>query len=359
MDLGNSHLNSKPDFPNVGTVIDACGGDEGISEFFRNMLHQKLLWTDKQYCPIGNPQRLLPSPLLSDAEGLRLWREVTRLPSYYQTDGEIELFKKHGREVALSVPPGAILIDLGCGDVRKAKPLLDYLEQLKNSVWYFAVDLSREALEHQMGILTPQYQYVKCCGLWGTFDNGLAWLNAQSFENPRFFMSLGSIFGNDHFDDAVKYLSSWRTKGFQRQTDALLLTMDGTEDPKTIWESYHDHIGLFEQFIRNGYKHSNRVLKQDWYRDEDWEFSGLTQEQPRMHRFIIRAKVDVTCPALNLALPAGTEIDCYEAFKYPAELMRAQFAKAGFHEVAYWKAPRVDIYQYLIVSGHEQPSLSN
>jgi hypothetical protein len=99
----------------AGTIIDVCGGDEGICKTFKDMLHQTLLWTEREYRPIGVPQRLLPSPLLSDTEGLRTWREITRLPTYYQTDSEVELFEGLGHEIAGLIPPKAILVDLGCG----------------------------------------------------------------------------------------------------------------------------------------------------------------------------------------------------------------------------------------------------
>lgn len=105
----------EPLLPAIGTVINVCGGDEGISKIFRDMLNQKLLWTEKEYCPIGVPQRLLPSPLLSDTEGLQTMRAISRLPTYYITDGEVELFEDRGHEVAILVPPNAILVDLGCG----------------------------------------------------------------------------------------------------------------------------------------------------------------------------------------------------------------------------------------------------
>lgn len=103
--------------PAVGTVIDVCGGEEGINKTFKSMLSKTLLWADSQYSPLGVPQRLLPSPLLSDTEGLKLMRAIIRLPTYYQTDGEVEHFEAFGLEIAKSVPENAVLIDLGCGCV--------------------------------------------------------------------------------------------------------------------------------------------------------------------------------------------------------------------------------------------------
>lgn len=188
-----------------------------------------------------------------------------------------------------------------------------------------------------------EYSHIKCFGLWGTFEDGLAWLNAQSFENPRFFMSLGSIFGNDHFTDAVTTLSEWKNRAFKSDADALLLTMDATNDIKALWESYHDINGLFERFIRNGHMHSNRILGHEWYRHEDWDFHGILQDEPLMHRFVIRANKTVSCEPLNLELPLGFEIDCYEAFKYPPDLMRRQFAESRLEEIGTWKTTGAQI----------------
>ena len=63
----------------------------------------------------GTRQRLLPSALLSDDTGLSLWREINRLPDYYQTRDEIDLFAKFGAHIAQLVPDNATLIDLGAG----------------------------------------------------------------------------------------------------------------------------------------------------------------------------------------------------------------------------------------------------
>lgn len=226
------------------------------------------------------------------------------------------------------------------------KPLLDHLENLQNAVLYFALDLSLAELHRGMHNLAPHYQHVKCYGLWGTFDDGLTWLNTRPFspsQNPRFFMSLGSIFGNDHFNDAVARLSSWKTEGFKGKEDRLLLSMDATSDVKKIWDCYHDAEGLFEKFIRGGYKHSNLILGCEWYRDEDWDIRGVLQEEPLMHRFVLTANKAVSCSELNLEFPIGSEVDCYEGFKYPPEFMRREFAEAGFDEAACWKAPGAQI----------------
>ena len=59
--------------------------------------------------------RLLPSAVLHDDTGLRMWRDVNSMPQYYQTKDEIELLKQNASHLATHITEGTTLIDLGCG----------------------------------------------------------------------------------------------------------------------------------------------------------------------------------------------------------------------------------------------------
>ena len=146
-------------------------------------------------------------------------------------------------------------------DVRKVRPLLEYLEKAGKNVQYYALDLSKQAVaENLNSLLASKFLHINCFGLWGTFEDGLAW--SETVRGPRMFLSLGSIFGNDRFERAVKYLSVWARA--LRPTDSILLGIDCCQDRDVVWKSYHDAEGIFETFIRNAFVHSNRVLG-EWY----------------------------------------------------------------------------------------------
>jgi len=123
-----------------------------------------------------------------------------------------------------------------------------------------------------------------------------------------------------------------------RESDRMLLGMDGTTNLSDIWESYHPQdSNLFEKFMRNGLAASNKVLGTPWYRDSDWSVEGvLTQEPYIMHRFVFTAKREVRCEKLGLIFAKGEMIDCYEAFKYGREEMREQFRESGLREEGVW-----------------------
>ena len=62
-------------------------------------------------------------------------------------------------------------------NLRKIKILLDALERANKSVSYYALDLMYDELVRTLA-LVPEgtYKHVRCAGLWGTYDDGLAWL---------------------------------------------------------------------------------------------------------------------------------------------------------------------------------------
>jgi uncharacterized SAM-dependent methyltransferase len=202
-------------------------------------------------------------------------------------------------------------------------------------VQYFALDLSREVLVDSISKLRPLYPNIRCYGLWGTFDDCLEW--AKREDSPKCYISLGSMFGNDHFDVAVAQLKSWAD--IMRPQDRMLLGLDGTKDRNTIWKSYHDAKGFFHAFIRNGLTHSNAILGYNWYRPQDWEVTGEFQDKPLMHHFVIKAVRDVHCEAIGLSFRRGEQIVCYEGFKYQPLAMQKQFAAAGLHQTKQWQSP--------------------
>jgi len=183
--------------------------------------------------------------------------------------------------------------------------------------------------------LSPHYRYVRCAGLWGTFSDALRW--AATSKGTKFFLSLGSIYGNDRFDSAVTEFRKW-AHALQPQ-DRLLIGVDAKDDAQQVWNSYHDGHGVFENFMRNALEHSNRVLGHTWYKAEDWEISGLLNPQlPIHHRFVFRSVKDIKCVEYDLEFKAGDEIDCYEVFKNGPDVVRKAFVQAGLKEVGFWTA---------------------
>ncbi|KAM0287362.1 hypothetical protein ACHAO9_007766 [Fusarium lateritium] len=339
----------------MNQILD-IGGSK-LKFYNKALLERKLLWTRKPFTTLkGHVQRVLPTSIIYGDKGLELWASITHLPNYYQTRGEAALLAQNSSDLAKWILKDSVLIDLGCGDIRKLTPLLEELDHSKTAVLYCPLDLSRGSIER--AIKQTKLSLLSCIsvtGLWGTFEDGVDWVNQNYVHRPRLFLALGSMLGNDHFDDAVAHLNWLRSNGLRNNYDRILLTMDGTKDEEKIRQSYNDPQGLFTRLIRQGFEDSNEILGGTWYREEDWILTRKLTPDPTMHRFVLQAKHTVQCPVGEGTLLQGEEIDCYEGFKYGPEEMAAQFKAAGIREYARWKGPYDDIYQYLLGSADSDP----
>ena len=57
----------------------------------------------------------LPSLLLWDDHGQRLFDRFSQTPSYYPFHGEIEVLSRYGSEIGGNEPAEGALLELGCG----------------------------------------------------------------------------------------------------------------------------------------------------------------------------------------------------------------------------------------------------
>ena len=60
-------------------------------------------------------EKTLPTLLLYDENGLKLFEEITYLEEYYLTNAEIELLESHAEAIARIIKPDSVLLELGSG----------------------------------------------------------------------------------------------------------------------------------------------------------------------------------------------------------------------------------------------------
>ena len=64
---------------------------------------------------ISQGPRRIPSMLLWDQEGLKLFEDITYTDEYYLTQTEIGILERSSNEIAQKIQPGSMLIELGSG----------------------------------------------------------------------------------------------------------------------------------------------------------------------------------------------------------------------------------------------------
>ena len=90
--------------------------------------------------PPDGGQKSLPSMIFYDEKGLRLFEDITYLDEYYPTNTEIEVLESYADQIALSIPHGAQVVELGsgCGSWHNLPPD-DKLRARKSLTWITAI----------------------------------------------------------------------------------------------------------------------------------------------------------------------------------------------------------------------------
>ena len=97
---------AKPVIEKNAPIIDIRQGEHEAS------LHRDILEKLNSH---GKSEKTLPTVILYDAEGLRLFEEITYLDEYYLTNAEIEVLEKHAQRIGNIICSGSVIVELGSG----------------------------------------------------------------------------------------------------------------------------------------------------------------------------------------------------------------------------------------------------
>ncbi|KAK5287341.1 hypothetical protein LTR16_003838, partial [Cryomyces antarcticus] len=119
--------------------------------------------------PEQGAEKRLPTLLLYDEAGLRLFERITYLEEYYLTNAEIEVLEIYADQIAQRIEAGSLVVELGSGNLRKVNILLQAINRAGKDVEYYALDLSLDELQRTLAeVPSDTYEHVKCFGLHGT-----------------------------------------------------------------------------------------------------------------------------------------------------------------------------------------------
>jgi L-histidine N-alpha-methyltransferase len=198
---------------------------------------------------LSKKNKALPSWLLYDESGDRIFQTIMHLPEYYPTRCEYRLLAEHKGSLLSYFNYDSEdfqLVDLGAGDGYKTQILLEYF--LKESVQfkYIPCDVSLPVLEQlgkRLGKALPELAIQPICGY---HEEVLAQTDHAS---RRVLLFLGSNIGNHERNSAMKLLE---TLGSQMtRSDLMLIGFDLKKNPRTIALAYDDPRGVTKAFNMN------------------------------------------------------------------------------------------------------------
>ncbi|KAJ5999452.1 hypothetical protein N7451_007262 [Penicillium sp. IBT 35674x] len=231
----------------------------------------------------------IPSILLWDDIGLKLFETLALTPQYAPFHSELSILNQHVDEIIAIIPSGSLLIELGCGSLHKTSIILSAFERQQREVTYYALDLSRRELVEGLGKLKAIFRhskYVKLQGLLGSYEDGIGWLSQYATATGDFhdgdespaakskmvtFLWVGNSISNFSPTDAAVLL-----KGFAQMCKSLdfscqfLIGVHSCEDEEKVLVSYNSKEPALCDFILHGLDQANLHLGKKVFLKEDW-----------------------------------------------------------------------------------------
>jgi L-histidine N-alpha-methyltransferase len=212
----------------------------------------------------------LPAVWLYDEHGSRLYEEITRLPDYYLPRREGEILRARAAGIAKRTQ-ARMLVELGAGNAKNIRLLLDALESAGTLERFVPLDVSAQTLRASSEAIAAAYPRISVEPIVGDFERDLDLLPEGGWRLVAF---LGSTIGNLYPHQRSRLLTA--LADMLPSGDALLVGVDLVKDVARLEAAYHDPQGVTELFVRNALTAVNREL-------------DATFEQPR---FVYEARWD-------------------------------------------------------------------
>ncbi|HEY1072367.1 ergothioneine biosynthesis protein EgtB [Brevundimonas sp.] len=207
---------------------------------------------------LSERQKALPPKWFYDAEGSRLFEDITRLPEYYPTRQEAALLRRVAPQWADRFGAGAVLVELGSGASEKTRIVLDAAPDLAA---YVPIDISPAALSEAAERIRADYPDLKVLPIVGDFEH-LAPPPPEAGPGRRVGFFPGSTIGNLTPEAAKRLLQSARE--VLGQGAFFILGVDLVKSPATLVAAYDDAQGVTAAFNRNVLVRANRELGTDF-----------------------------------------------------------------------------------------------
>ena len=282
---------------------------------------------------LSSTPKHLSSKYFYDDEGSRLFQEIMKLPEYYLTGCENEIFSNQADAIYRSFANGGSgfdLIELGAGDGTKTAVLIDHFLKQNADISYSPIDISQEALDALTTKFNAEFPTLKMSARNGDYFKILESLKSEGGRR-KVLLFLGSNIGNFSREQSVSFFRSLRNVMSDR--DLLFIGFDLQKDPHVIVPAYDDATGVTAAFNLNLLKRINRELGGNFDVDKFTHYANYRPIEGSARSFLIsREQQSVHIAALNKTF----EFDQWEAVfmeisqKYSLRMIAEIAAESGF-----------------------------
>ncbi|MEX0316288.1 MAG: L-histidine N(alpha)-methyltransferase [Allomuricauda sp.] len=215
----------------------------------------------------------LSSKYFYDEKGDKLFQDIMAMPEYYLTDCEFDILEAHKTEIGeLFKKDGEpfSLLELGAGDGKKTKILLQHFVNNQFKFDYRPIDISQNALDQLEESIREEIPQVEINTLQGTYFETLQDISRMNGKR-KIILFLGSNMGNLLHPQAVDFLRNMRES--INEDDLIFMGLDQKKNPQTILDAYNDKAGITEAFNKNILTRINSEMGGDFELDKflHWE----------------------------------------------------------------------------------------
>ena len=282
----------------------------------------------------GTPKKI-SSKYLYDATGSWLFEQICGLEEYYLTRLETTILKRNIAHIAGLCGPQCLLVELGCGNIRKSRLLLDALE---DPVGYVPIDISAEPLMRTAADLEGQYPGLEVVPLCADFT--LSWSLPPLRHPPRrkVFFFPGSTIGNFEEGDAVQLLAGLARNC--RPGDGMLIGADLVKEKQILERAYDDPKGVTAAFNLNLLNRANRELGAR-FRTEHFRHRALfNQNWKRVEMHLVsQMEQEVEIGAQRFRFAEMESVITEYSYKYTVEDFRRLLRASGWNPAGVWTDP--------------------
>lgn len=233
------------------------------------------------------PKRL-SSRFFYDAQGSALFQAITDLDEYYPTRVEHEILEAHAGALLGRFQGEALnLIDLGAGDGRKTRVVLERALELGLDIRYVPIDISVDAMRGLVASMGARFPSLTIHGLVGEYTEAVRWLGHQG-DRRNLLLFLGSNIGNFHRGQARAFLRRlWMALN---PDDRVLIGFDLKKDIELLLAAYNDRDGVTASFNLNLLARINRELDANFDVDGFRHFSTYNVFSGAMESYLVSMK---------------------------------------------------------------------
>ena len=293
-------------------------------------------FTQAVFKGLSKERKRLPSWLIFDDRGSELFEEILELENYHPAVCEFEIFHTHKQTIADIISDESLqVIDLGSGDARKTKVLLNHLVKNNQLIHFIPIDISAGAIKNLVASLESEFSNTSLTvtGIASEYFQGLEAVPRERFKRNLVFF-LGSTIGNQDYPAAGQFLRGlWDSLN---DGDYVMIGFDLMKNPKLLYRAYNDPEGVFEKFNLHLLDRINQELGANFDKSNFVQEGHYNEQSHAVESHVYSIKDQtVQIPALDkeFHFKAWEGMQTEHSYKYTMQEIEALAQENGFEIV--------------------------